>query len=358
VGRGSALALLLVAGMLTGLAAVPQRAESRANARPTVAIASIQPNPGFAGLLVAFQADGQDPDGDAITYAWTFGDGTSNSSRSSYASHRYLKTGTYTVSVVASGAGEDSQPATATVRITALLSPNEPPTPPGNARVTAASETSVSLAWDASKDADGIARYGILGGPGPQTTTGTSYTLTGLSCDESYVFKIYARDTRDAISELVSVTAHTSACTEATESAATTTTTSTGPNGTTTTGSSTGGTTTTTTTGGGGGQQPAGDGSASSSLALSGVRTLVVGHGAQRRVVLTLSVSQDGRARVLLLKRARTVVSKLFRVKKGVNLVKLTVPRKARAGAYTLEIMVSNAMGKARVVRRTVRLPR
>jgi PKD domain/Fibronectin type III domain len=356
LARRRALVLLLAAGLLTAFAVVPQRAEARATARPTVTIPSIQPNPGFAGLLVAFQANGQDADGDAITYAWTFGDGTPTSSTpSNYANHRYQKAGTYTVTVRASAAGEDSQPATATVKITALFSPDEPPTPPGNPRVTSASETSVSLAWDASKDDDGVAGYGILGGPGPQKTTATSYTFTDLACDEPYVFQLYAQDTLGAISELVSVTAHTSACTTQSETTSTAPPTATGS---TSTGSGGTGTTPTTTTGGGSGGSGSSGGSQSSSLAVSGVKTVVVGRGAQRRVVLTLSVSQKARARVLLLKSARTVTSKLFRVKTGVNSLKLAVPRKTRAGAYTLEITVSNAKGDAKVVRRKVRIPR
>jgi hypothetical protein len=74
--------------------------------------------------------------------------------------------------------------------------------------------------------------------------------------------------------------------------------------------------------------------------------------------VFTLSVSQKARARVLLLKGARTIASKLFRVKKGVNLLNLAVPRKTRAGMYTLQITVSNARGDTGTVRRKVRLPR
>jgi PKD domain/Fibronectin type III domain len=351
VARGSALALLLVAGALTAFAAVPPSAESHSAARPTVTIASIQPNPGLAGFPVVFQANGQDADGDAITYVWTFGDGTSSlSTPFSFSSHRYESSGTYTVSVVASAGGEDSDPSKATVVVDGPLSSNDPPTPPGNVRVTAASETSVTLAWNASTDDDGIARYGVLGGSGPQTTTVTSYTVTGLSCDDTYVFDVYAQDTLGALSALVPVTAHTSACTGSSTTTTGSGSTGTGPGGTATT-------PTTTSPGGGGGSGPGG-GSRGSSLVVSSVQTVVVGHGTRRRVVVTLNVSQKGRAGVRLLKGTRTITSKRFAIKKGANRLDLAVPRKTGAGLHTLQIRVSNANGEARMVRRKVRLPR
>ncbi|MEV6367988.1 discoidin domain-containing protein [Micromonospora musae] len=70
-----------------------------------------------------------------------------------------------------------------------------PPTAPGNLTVTGRTATSVSLAWSASTDADGVAGYQVRQG----TTTvasvsGTSTTVTGLSPATGYTFTVVALD--------------------------------------------------------------------------------------------------------------------------------------------------------------------
>jgi glucose/arabinose dehydrogenase len=64
--------------------------------RPPVAAASANPSNGYAPLNVDFSSAGtSDPDGDTLTYAWTFGDGATNSSANP--THQYAANGKYNV---------------------------------------------------------------------------------------------------------------------------------------------------------------------------------------------------------------------------------------------------------------------
>jgi hypothetical protein len=48
----------------------------------------------------------------------------------------------------------------------------------------------------------------------------------------------------------------------------------------------------------------------------------------------------------------------VFALKAGTNIAVLKIPRRARAGAYRLELTVSTTSGEARMLKRTVRVPR
>ena len=75
------------------------------------------------------------------------------------------------------------------------------PTAPTNLRVTAATSSSVSLAWDAATDNVGVARYEIV-----QTAAvvggedSTTFTAAGLSPSTSYTFTVRARDAAGNVS--------------------------------------------------------------------------------------------------------------------------------------------------------------
>ncbi|GAA2611301.1 hypothetical protein GCM10010399_47680 [Dactylosporangium fulvum] len=85
-----------------------------------------------------------------------------------------------------------------------------PPTAPGNLRSTGSTSDSVALAWDASSDNVGVTGYEILrGGASAGTTTGTTFTSTGLAPNTTYTFQVVARDAagnRSAPSNTLTVT--------------------------------------------------------------------------------------------------------------------------------------------------------
>ncbi|WP_285505319.1 carbohydrate binding domain-containing protein [Actinokineospora sp. NBRC 105648] len=74
-------------------------------------------------------------------------------------------------------------------------SDTQPPTTPGNPRVTAVTGTSVSLAWDASTDNVGVSGYEVVRDGGSVTpASGTSATVTGLAPSTEYRFTVRAKD--------------------------------------------------------------------------------------------------------------------------------------------------------------------
>jgi hypothetical protein len=71
------------------------------NAVPVITSApTATPNPALAGQSVAFSVAASDANGDALSYAWQFGDGTNGSG--SATSHTYSATGAFTAVVVIS----------------------------------------------------------------------------------------------------------------------------------------------------------------------------------------------------------------------------------------------------------------
>ena len=72
-----------------------------ANQAPMVD-AGADPIAGKPPLTVQFSAAGSDPDGDALTYAWEFGDGSTSFQQNP--SHRYAAAGTYTAKVTVTDA--------------------------------------------------------------------------------------------------------------------------------------------------------------------------------------------------------------------------------------------------------------
>jgi chitodextrinase len=89
-----------------------------------------------------------------------------------------------------------------------------PPTAPTNVRATAATQTSVSVAWTASSDNVGVAGYGLYRGTtSTGTTTSTSTTFSGLACGTTYTFGVDAYDAATNRSTRSTVDAATSSCT-------------------------------------------------------------------------------------------------------------------------------------------------
>lgn len=69
------------------------------NKAPTSVSGSLQTSPAREGAPLSFHAEGTDPDGDALTYEWEFGDGTTATGET--AQHTYADNGTYNVRVTA-----------------------------------------------------------------------------------------------------------------------------------------------------------------------------------------------------------------------------------------------------------------
>jgi PKD repeat protein len=88
-----------------------------ANSAPTVTASRAPNGPVETGQPVAFTATGEDADGDALTYAWDFGDGGSSTQREPL--HTFTEAGTYEVKVTVSdgrgGTGSATLPVTVNV---------------------------------------------------------------------------------------------------------------------------------------------------------------------------------------------------------------------------------------------------
>ncbi|WNM40140.1 discoidin domain-containing protein [Micromonospora halotolerans] len=100
-------------------------------------------------------------------------------------------------------AGNTAWPAAqlAQVEVYAATGTSTPPTAPGSLAVTGRTATSVSLAWAAATDADGIAGYQVRQGGGTvASVTGTVATVSGLTPATTYTFTVVARDTAGAVS--------------------------------------------------------------------------------------------------------------------------------------------------------------
>ena len=97
----------------TGTAEVEVIVTDAPNRPPTVRAAA-DPGSGDAPLDVRFSAEGTDPDGDALSYQWDFGDG--GSAFGAQATHRYSAPGDYEATVTVTD--PDGEEATATVQVT------------------------------------------------------------------------------------------------------------------------------------------------------------------------------------------------------------------------------------------------
>jgi chitodextrinase len=113
-------------------------------------------------------------------------------------------------------AGNRSGQASVTAQTSACSQPpsdTQAPTTPTGLAVTGATETSISLGWNASSDNTGVTGYGVYrDGSRVATTTGTSHTLTGLTCGTTYQLAVDATDAAGNRSGQASLAASTSAC--------------------------------------------------------------------------------------------------------------------------------------------------
>jgi len=109
------------------------------------------PYSGEAGTtLIQFDGSGSgDPDGDAITFAWDFGDG--NSATEMMPTHTYASAGNFQVSLIVNDGQADSDPASASAAITAPPVNLAPVADPGGPYAGAPGQT---ITFDGSGSAD------------------------------------------------------------------------------------------------------------------------------------------------------------------------------------------------------------
>ena len=108
---------------------------------------------GTEDVPVVFNGGGSyDLNGDALTYAWTFGDGASGTGETP--THTYTSGGTYTVTLVVNDGSADSDPAADLVTISAV---NDTPVADAGGPYNGAEGVAVSFDGSGSTDADGDA---------------------------------------------------------------------------------------------------------------------------------------------------------------------------------------------------------
>ena len=96
---------------------------------------------------------------------------------------------------------------------TAPCSDSRAPSAPAGLTVTARTQTSVSLAWNASTDDVGVTGYRVSVNGSPRADVAqTSATVSGLACGTAFAFSVSARDAAGNNSNASTVNASTTAC--------------------------------------------------------------------------------------------------------------------------------------------------
>lgn len=175
-----------------------------ANQAPT-AIISATPTSGTAPLTVSFSSTGSsDPEGTALTYAWTFGP-TGATSTSANPSYTYTTAGTYSARLTVKDA-QGLASSTASTTITVNPAPNQAPTAKVAATPTSGSAPlAVAFSSAGSSDPEGSAlTYSWNFGNGATSTSANpSYTYTTAG---TYTATLTVRDSLGLASAPASVT--------------------------------------------------------------------------------------------------------------------------------------------------------
>lgn len=94
-----------------------------------------------------------------------------------------------------------------------------PPSVPGNLRVTASSDTGITIGWDPATDNTGVTNYriyrdGTMIGQGAGSSGGFADTWadSGLACGKSYQYAVEAQDAAGNTGPKASISASTAAC--------------------------------------------------------------------------------------------------------------------------------------------------
>lgn len=164
--------------------------------QPPVAASSATPSTGKAPLSVAFSSAGSsDPDGGALSYSWSFDDGTPNSNAAN-PNHSYVAAGTYHPVLTVT----DAQGATASHSSTVVVNANQAPVAVAGANVTSGPAPLV-VTFDAtgSTDSDGTIASYLWTFPGSVTSSQTSPQFT-FAAQGTYAVSLQVTDDSGATS--------------------------------------------------------------------------------------------------------------------------------------------------------------
>lgn len=140
-----------------------------------------------------------------------------------------LTTTSYTLAGLAEGTSyeidvysacpEGTYPVTRVTATTQGTTDSQAPTTPGAPAFSSISKSSVVVSWTASSDNVGVTAYDLyMNNSLQKTVTGTSTTISGLTCDTTYAFKVQAKD---AAGNLSAFSTESSVTTDACDSTST-----------------------------------------------------------------------------------------------------------------------------------------
>ena len=176
------------------------KAERNITFRPNQAPTATANGPysGTVGIAVAFNGGGVDPEGQPLTFGWSFGDGGTASGATS--THVYGATGTFTATLTVSD-GQLSATSTATVVIAPVVQTNQPPTVNAGANAAITLPASASLSGVVTDDGLPISAtvtsiWTKFSGPGTVTFDNAANAVTTAAFDQAgtYVLRLTASD--------------------------------------------------------------------------------------------------------------------------------------------------------------------
>jgi PKD repeat protein len=134
------------------------------------------PYSGDEGAPIAFAFAASDPDGDALTFTWDLGDGTTGSGAALPAQHVYADNGSYTVSITADDGNGGTDSATATVDV-ANVAPSV--TAVGPAQVYSGQNATVTASFTDPGSADAPWSWAVDWGF--DSESGSTATIAGFT---------------------------------------------------------------------------------------------------------------------------------------------------------------------------------
>lgn len=147
------------------------------NEKPVAAVGG--PYSSTTGTVTFNGSASNDPDGDALTYAWTFGDGGTGTG--AQPSHTYAATGSYTVTLVVRDArGATSDPASTSAHVS-----NVPPAVSAGSDASVPAGAAIEIAPAFTDGSDGPWSYAINWGDG-STQNGTRNSAGAISATHTY----------------------------------------------------------------------------------------------------------------------------------------------------------------------------